>query len=1142
MSDCSACGSANPDGARFCGHCGAAIPQNVTCASCGGSNPGENAYCNACGQALARSEPVAHGRRPDGRARIPERVAAGIRATRGQLEGERKQVTVLFADVVGSTKLAERTGVERWQQLIERFFTIVSEAVHGYEGIIDRFTGDGAMAVFGAPLADEQHALHACHAALELSGQLAAFSAELRREQGLNLLVRIGLNSGEVVVGTIGEDLDVKYTAVGHTVALAKRMEGLAEPGKVYLTESTAQDVQGYFELRDLGVFDVKGVEDPVRVYELAGLGRLRTALELARVHGLSRFVGRDEELRALESALARVRAGNGQVACVAGEAGVGKSRLLYEFANRCREQDVEVWEGHCRARGETLALMPLLELLRSSFGIGERDAGAAAREKIAGRVLQLDHSLDDQLPLLFELLGVADPEVRAERIDPEARQRRLSAMLNRIVAVSSERSGMVLVLEDLQWIDPGSAAFLANLIDALPGTHTLVLTSFRPPYRADWMRRSYCGRAALAPLAATSSRELLDYLLGDDPSVADVCERIEQRAGGNPFFIEELVRGLVDLGRLAGDRGAYRLVRRVDEQALPATVQAVIAARIDRLPEREKRLLQTAAVIGRQFTQSLLSGVAGTSAPETGLLLRALLAAELVYERAHVPEPEYVFGHQLIAEVAYRSQLAKPRARLHAQAAAVLQELYADRLDELAGVISHHFEQAGDPLAAARWGARAGLWAGFADPAGALGQWRRVSDLADRAPDSPEAASIAIWSRIATMHFGSMVGTDADEIAAVFEQARSVAQQSGDVRSLAMVLGMYAHTQTMAGDAAASIDMHLEALRLAGQSGDPALQVSMIGVPLALMMTGRWHEALEIMTPWFRLWANDPTLAPRLPGLSQSPNALGISLRAEIRLLLGELTIPQAYDEIRRALALALEHGDFESACVAYTMQVTICYWAADGDSALDAAKRGVQLAERTGSFSALAHAYSSRGLAHRIRREWEQAITAEQRSLQIVHQTPADSAWEPLSLAQLADAYLGAGHPERARDTATRAISIAAKGGNAFFELVAQLALERALIALQPQCPDGQIDPAAKAQIEAVLARIESLIDQLDARGYEAFRHEARARLAQLLGDTTTYTREVSQAQQRWKALGADRRAALPPGTPTADLPLPK
>jgi class 3 adenylate cyclase/tetratricopeptide (TPR) repeat protein len=1123
VTECSACGFGNPDGARYCGHCGDALADAVLCSSCGARNPLENAYCNACGQALADQAPAPRETQRDQRSRIPERLAAQIQASRAWLEGERKQVTVLFADVVDSTKLAQRAGPEQWQQIMDRFFAILCDGVHRFEGMIDRFTGDGAMAVFGAPLADEQHALHACHAALDLSEQLAGLSAELRREQGLNLLVRIGLNSGEVVVGTIGEDLDIKYTAVGPTVALAKRMEGLAEPGKTYLTQTTAREVQGYFQLRDLGEFDVKGVDEPARVYELAGLGSMRIALELSRAHGLSRFVGRCEEIEALESALARAREGSGQVVCVVGEAGVGKSRLLYEFANRCRDERIEVWEGHCRARGETLALMPLLELLRAYFGTGDRDTGVAAREKITGHVLMLDPSLKDELPLLFELLGISDRAVSAARIDPEARQRRLFAMLNRIVAARSEQSVVVFLLEDLQWIDPGSATFVENLIDALPGTRALLLTSFRPEYQAEWMQRSYCARLAMAPLAAKPSRELLDDLLGSNPSLERQRNQIDARAGGNPFFIEELLRALVDDGNLIGERGAYRLVREIEEQAVPSTVQAVIAARLDRLGEREKQLLQTAAVIGHEFTEPVLSRVAGLSAPEARVLLRALLAGELIYERAIVPEPAYAFAHPLIEAVAYGSQLSDPRGRLHASVASVLENLYPDRLDELASLISYHHEHAGDTAAAARWGARAAAWVGFADVAGAMRAWRRVSQLADARSESPDSVAIGIWSRIAIMNFGYRLGTDEAEIANTFEQARDLAQRSGDLRSLAMVLGMYAHARTIAGDVAASVDLHLESIRIAEQAGDPALRAALVGAPLALFVTLRSREALEIMERPFALWAENPTLGSGLA--MASPYAFCTWLRATIRLYLGELTTQAARAEIDRALAFALEHPGAEDAVQAYEAEVALSYWEGDGKTALEHANAAVELAEHTGSLFAHSHAESTRCLAHVTTGDWEAAITAGERALALAHRLGPRMWWRPISLARLADGYLGTGQTDRARRTATEAVAIAADQGSKFFELVARLALQRALAVTAPR--RTEIAPGARTQLEANLARVEALIGRGDLDGYRAFLHEARARLAHVTGDPAGYVRELSDARRQWEAIGADPRA---------------
>ncbi|HMA27350.1 MAG TPA: adenylate/guanylate cyclase domain-containing protein [Solirubrobacterales bacterium] len=1111
---CSSCGHENRAGARFCEACGS--PLGSSCEACGAEVRAGARFCEACGAPVAAAGLRESSPTPPAATALPEHLAEKVRAAGASLAGERKQVTVLFADVMNSMELAEQCDPEEWRRIMERFFALLCEGVHRFEGTVDKFTGDGAMVLFGAPIAQEKHAVQACHAALHLGEELDRFSAELRREQGLNFLVRIGLNSGEVVVGSIGEDLAMDYTAIGHTVGLAQRMEALAQPGKAYLTENTAALAEGYFELRDLGQFEVKGVHEPLRVYELAGLGRLRTRFEVSRAHGLSPFVGREEECATLESALARAGEGNAQVVCTVGEAGVGKSRLCYEFAKRCRERGIDVWEGHCMARGESLPLMPLLELLRSYFGITDRDTGQAAREKIAGRMVLLDESLKEELPLLFDLLGVSDAE-RPEPIDPEARQRRLFAALNRLL-VASERPAVVLLIEDLQWIDPGSAAFLENLVDGLPGTRTLVIVNFRPGYQAEWMQRSYCGRLALASLGPRASEELLRGLLGEDPSLDGLAEQIRERTGGNPFFIEELVRGLAESGSLIGERGGYRLARPLDGEGIPATVQPVIAARIDRLGEREKQLLRTAAVIGREFTEPVLRRVAGLPEPELRAALRALLNGELIYEQSLVPEPEYSFKHQLIEEVAYRSQLAEPRARLHGEVARAIEELNPDRLDELAAPISRHLEQAGDHLEAARWGARAAAWAWIADPGEALRHWQRVRELTDSAPDSAEAVEMGTWARISIMNFAWRLGAEEAEIRRAFEEARQLAKRSGDVRALAFGLGMYAATRVNAGEPAAYVDMQLEGLRLAEESGDPAVRVASVATPWALFVTGRLREALEVMEPWWGLWGEDPSLGSGL-GV-ECPYAFCVWLSAVIRTVRGELTVQKAHEEIERALALALEHADVESAGWAHGTQVWLCWFEGDGETALEHANRGVEIAERTGGSFQGGTAYGYRGLAQVVRGEWDEAIAALERSLEILREARAGLLWEPWQLAWLGEAYLGAGQSDRARESAKHAVDLVLEQGARYLELMPQLALVRVLI--------GTEGTGARSEIEAALARVSELIEEIGARGYEPFLHEQRARLAELSGDTERREHELREAQRLFEAIGATSRAA--------------
>jgi class 3 adenylate cyclase len=416
----------------------------------------------------------------------PKHLAEKILQSKSALEGERKQVTVLFADVKGSMELAEQVDPEEWHKIMDRFFAILSEGVHRFEGTVNQYTGDGIMALFGAPIAHEDHAPRACYAALHLQRELRRYADEVRLEHGLGFSVRMGLNSGEVVVGKIGDDLRMDYTAQGHTVGLAARMEQMADPGKALLTGHTAKLVSGYFQLRDLGETRIKGLSDLLHVFELEGVGRMRTRLDVSHARGFSKFVGRSSEMAALEAALERTIAGSAQVVGIVADAGTGKSRLCYEFAERCRAREIPVYEAHGVAHGKAVPLMPVMEFWRGYFGITENDAARVARDKIAGRMVLLDETLAEGLPLMFDFLGVPDPERPAPALGPEARQRQLFELIRRLSRARSAREPAVLLFEDLHWFDRASEEFIENVVvEIAPGSRTLVLLNFRPEYHA---------------------------------------------------------------------------------------------------------------------------------------------------------------------------------------------------------------------------------------------------------------------------------------------------------------------------------------------------------------------------------------------------------------------------------------------------------------------------------------------------------------------------------------------------------------------------------------------------------------------------------------------------------------------------------
>jgi class 3 adenylate cyclase len=654
------------------------------------------------------------------RSYTPRHLAERILRTRSALEGERKQVTVLFADVKESMHLAEQIDPERWHLIMNRFFAILSDGVHRFEGTINQFTGDGIMALFGAPIAHEDHAQRACHAALYLTEELRRYSQDLRREHGFDFSVRMGMNSGEVVVGKIGDDLRMDYTAQGHTVGLAARMEQIAEAGSVYLAEATAKLVAGFFELEDLGAFRLKGVHEALRVHALRGVGRLRTRLDAARARGFARFVGRDAEMEALEAALHSAVSGRGGVVGVAGVPGVGKSRLCHEFVQRCEARGVRVFDAHCPPHARNLPLLPVRDLLRSFVGVRPDDEPQVAREKAAGCLLLLDRGFEQGLGLVFEFLGVPDGGMRPHGLDPATAEHALLELFVSALVQRAAREPAVFFVDDVHWADNATNEFLARLAAAIMRTRALLLLNFRPDYSEHTIARSSYVRLPLQALASDAVDALLHELLGDHPSVAQVAGLIRDRAQGNPFFVEEAVRSLFDRGRLVrGEPGAAAqeamplLARVAEDVEIPATVQALIAARIDRLPEESKEVIQLAAVIGREFSQAVLSGVVDEVSgkrPSAAALIETLSELQRLEFIDPDPAGDYTFRHSLLRDVAYGAQLSDRRVRAHAAVARALEKVHEEHVGLLASLIAHHWELAGKRTLAWRWRRRAAL------------------------------------------------------------------------------------------------------------------------------------------------------------------------------------------------------------------------------------------------------------------------------------------------------------------------------------------------------------------------------------------------------------------------------------------------
>jgi class 3 adenylate cyclase/tetratricopeptide (TPR) repeat protein len=770
------------------------------------------------------------------RAYTPPYLAEKILTSRSALEGERKQVTVLFADLKGSLELilADRDPEEA-RQLLDPVLERMMAAVHRYEGTVNQVMGDGIMALFGAPIAHEDHAVRACYAALAMQEAVHHYAAEVQRTHGVPLQMRVGMNAGEVVVRAISNDLHLDYSAIGQTTHLAARMEQMAMPGSILITPAVLRLAQGYVSVRALGPVPVKGLDAPLDVYELVGASGIQRRLQAAAARGLTRFVGRDTELAALMQALEQAGAGHGQVVAVVGEAGVGKSRLVYECLHSHQTQGWRVLESASVSYGKATPYFPVIDLLKRYAHVEAHDDPRTVRAKVTGQILTLDETLQDTLPALLALLDALPADSPFGQVDPSQRRQRTLAALKQVLLRESQVQPVLLVCEDLHWIDSETQTLLDSLVESLPTARILLLVNYRPEYQHGWGSKTFYTQVRLDPLPPARADELLQALMGTDPSLATLTPLLIARTEGNPFFLEESVQTLVETQVLVGARGSYRLGQPLASLQVPATVQAVLAARIDRLPPEEKRLLQTAAVIGTEVPFPLLQAIA--EVPEDTLHggLAHLQAAEFLYETSLFPEREYTFKHALTHEVAYGSLLQERRRALHARIVEAIEALAGNRVAEVtSGRSPDQVERlAYHALRGEVWDKALPYCRLAGEKALARSAYREAVGYFEQAlsalPHLPETRAIceqAIELRLA-LRSALLPSSDFGRVLAVLREAETLAEALDDPRWLARVSRflsshfslMGAHTQARAAAqrtlalATASGDVILHAL-----------------------------------------------------------------------------------------------------------------------------------------------------------------------------------------------------------------------------------------------------------------------------------------------------------------------------------------
>jgi class 3 adenylate cyclase/tetratricopeptide (TPR) repeat protein len=689
---CSKCGHENRGGAKFCEEC--AAPLARTCAHCSAPLGPAAKFCSECGHPAgqpAPSPPSSEPRFGAPESYTPKHLAEKILTSKAALEGERKLVTVLFADLKGSMGLFADRDVEDARRLLDPVIDHMMEAVHRFEGTVNHVLGDGIVALFGAPVAHEDHAVRACYAALRMQESVKRYAESIRRSEGIPIQIRVGLNSGEVVVRSIGNDLRMEYTAIGQTTNVASRMEQLAVPGSIVISSTTLELVEGFVQVRPLGPVAVKGLDAPLEVFEVTGAGTVHSRMEAAATRGLTPFVGREAELATLNRALETARAGRGQVVALVGEPGVGKSRLFWEFIHSHRTHGWLVLEGGTASYGKSSVYLPVIDLLKSYFQIEARDEQRRIVEKVTGKVFSLDRALEPGLPAFLTLLDVPVDDPKWQALDPPARRQRTLDALKRLLIRESQVQPLSLALEDLHWVDSETQGFLDSLVESMPTASMLLLVNYRPEYQHAWSNKSYYTQLRIDPLPPSSCEDLLDGLLGKDESMRPLKQSLIKQTQGNPFFLEESIRTLAETHALVGEKGAYRMAKPLAGVQIPATVQAILAARIDRLLPAEKHLLQAAAVIGVDVPMPLLQAIAdeGEDALQKGLA--HLQAAEFLYETGLFPEVEYTFRHGLTYEVAYGSVLHERRRALHARIVETIEARYADRLGEQIERLAYH-------------------------------------------------------------------------------------------------------------------------------------------------------------------------------------------------------------------------------------------------------------------------------------------------------------------------------------------------------------------------------------------------------------------------------------------------------------------
>jgi predicted ATPase/class 3 adenylate cyclase len=1099
---CAKCGTESLPGKRFCAECGSLLP--VRCPKCGADTPANAKFCADCGTSLAGIAPPS----PDSLA-IASSTAKEIRITPEHadalpaIDGERKTVTALFADIKGSMDLMEDLDPEEARAIVDPALRLMIDAVRHYDGYIVQSTGDGIFALFGAPVAHEDHTQRALYAALRVQEEMRRYSARLRAAGNLPIEARIGINTGEVVVRSISTaEGRTEYTPIGHSTSLAARMQALAPTGSIAATDVTRKLCEGYFTFKSLGPTFVKGVSGPVNVNEVTGLGPLRTRFQRAAGRGLTKFVGREREMEALKHAAEQAKGGHGQIVAAMAEPGVGKSRLLFEY-KAVSQSGWMVLEALSVSYGKASAYLPVIDLLRNYFDITTTDDERKRRAKVAGKITMLERSLEDTLPYLFSLLGIVEGVDPLAPMDGQIKKRRTLEAIKRILLRESLNQRLLVIFEDLHWIDEQTQELLNLLADSIGTAKILLLVNYRPEYSHQWNSKTYYTQLRLDPLGRESAAEMLSILLGDGVELDPLKRLITERTEGNPFFIEEMVQALFEDGVLVGN-GVVKLAKSMNAVKVPATVQGVLAARIDRLSAQEKELLQTLAVLGREFPLGLVKHVIFTPDDTLERGLWRLQAGEFICEQPAAGEVEYVFKHALTQEVAYNALLIERRKLLHERAGAALESMYAERLDDHLSDLARHYSRSDNFIKAVEYLGRVGQQAfqraAYAD---AISSLSAAIALLQKLPESPERIQqeLLLLLAIGAALIG-VRGNTAPEVEAAYSRARELCEHVGDPPELFSALWGLWLMHLLRGELRRAYELAEQLLPRAQSAHDPALLMyAHLALGNTFLCMGRLLSAREHIELGISLY--DPErqrpLAFRLGGTN--PGVVGPSLASRILWLLGYPD--QALERGNEALALAQRLSQPYNLAFAKVFVGFLHQFRGDVRAAQENAESLIALCAEYGLTNWLALATIVRGWAMAGQGRTQEGIAQIQEALANTRATGWSEIYRPYCHSLLAEACGEAGRLDEGLSALTEALIIADEHENRQYEaemhrLKGELLLKQddSNAAAARSCFERAVEIARKQSAKSLELRATMSLARLLAK--RGRRDEARVMLA--------------------------------------------